>query len=228
MESNAAYKLGMGQLLVVGGQRDANLGRADRMVRRAADAGCSIVVLPECLDLGWTNPTVSELAARVEQLARARQESPTGADLAQQVSLELEHLRVCPIDYRALSFAQGSDRSRDGSATDTWRELSRALTDEGHEPLEAANARQGLDAYRVVRPALAVVDLCHGESEGLTFIRDLLGEDPDAAFLALCPDPLAPRFDPLTLTDVFGAEVVVQKPRTDREVVRIVSNWGAR
>jgi CheY-like chemotaxis protein len=106
--------------------------------------------------------------------------------------------------------------------------LSRALTDEGYETLEAANARQGLDAYRVVRPALAVVDLCHGESEGLTFIRDLLAEDPDAPFLALCPDPHAARFDPLTLTDVFGAEVVVQKPQTDREVVRIVPNWGAR
>ena len=65
MESKATYKLGMGQLLVEGGQRDANLSRADRMVRRAADAGCSIVVLPECLDLGWTNPTVPALAAPI-------------------------------------------------------------------------------------------------------------------------------------------------------------------
>ncbi len=106
--------------------------------------------------------------------------------------------------------------------------LRRALSNEGHETLEAANSRQGLEAYRTVRPALSVVDLCHAEAEGLTFIRHLLAEDPDAPFLALCPDPDAARFDPLTLTDVFGSDVVVQRPTSDRDVVRIVTNWGAR
>lgn len=65
MKTKTSYKLGMGQILVEGGQRDANLARADRMIRRAADAGCSIVVLPECSDLGWTSPSVPDLAAPI-------------------------------------------------------------------------------------------------------------------------------------------------------------------
>jgi predicted amidohydrolase len=32
------------------------------MIRRAAEQNCAIVVLPECLDLGWTDPAARELA----------------------------------------------------------------------------------------------------------------------------------------------------------------------
>jgi predicted amidohydrolase len=35
------------------------------MIRAAADAGCRIVVLPECLDLGWTFPGARQLADTV-------------------------------------------------------------------------------------------------------------------------------------------------------------------
>ena len=47
----------MGQILVVGGAPKENLGKAVDMIRRASDEGCSVVVLPECLDLGWTHPS---------------------------------------------------------------------------------------------------------------------------------------------------------------------------
>ena len=56
------FLLGMGQILVEGGEAAANLKRAWSMVGRAADAGCHIVVLPECLDLGWTFPGSRDLA----------------------------------------------------------------------------------------------------------------------------------------------------------------------
>ena len=52
----------MGQILVEGGKPEANLARAAEMVRRAAGEGCQVVVLPECLDLGWTHPSARELA----------------------------------------------------------------------------------------------------------------------------------------------------------------------
>lgn len=75
-----SYKLGMGQLLVEGGKLDENLERARTMVRRAAEAGCQIVVLPECLDLGWTDPSARECAAPIpgrqsDALCRAARES---------------------------------------------------------------------------------------------------------------------------------------------------------
>ena len=47
----------MGQLLVEGGEPDRNLERAAIMVRDAAQQGCDAILLPECLDLGWTHPS---------------------------------------------------------------------------------------------------------------------------------------------------------------------------
>ena len=58
-------RVGMAQMLVVPGERAANLGRAEAMVADAAAAACDVVVLPECLDLGWTHASARELAEPV-------------------------------------------------------------------------------------------------------------------------------------------------------------------
>lgn len=47
----------MGQILVEGGAAEKNLRRATDMIGAAAEKGCSVVVLPECLDFGWTHPS---------------------------------------------------------------------------------------------------------------------------------------------------------------------------
>jgi len=70
------FRLGMAQILVEGGQPDANLARAVERIGQAAAEGCRLVVLPECLDLGWTHPSARELAqpipgAYYERLAAA-------------------------------------------------------------------------------------------------------------------------------------------------------------
>jgi len=62
MMAHTIVRIGMGQMLVEGGQPQENLLRAVRMIRRAAEEDCSIVVLPECLDLGWTHPTARDQA----------------------------------------------------------------------------------------------------------------------------------------------------------------------
>ena len=50
-------KIGMGQLLVEGGEPDRNLSRAKLMIEEASKKKCDIILLPECLDLGWTHPS---------------------------------------------------------------------------------------------------------------------------------------------------------------------------
>jgi predicted amidohydrolase len=55
-------KLAMAQMLVQGGDVAQNLRRAVEMVEQAAEQGCEIVVLPECLDAGWTYPAAHKLA----------------------------------------------------------------------------------------------------------------------------------------------------------------------
>ena len=49
-------------MLVEGARPEANLERACAFVRDAALKGCQVVVLPECLDLGWTDPCARQLA----------------------------------------------------------------------------------------------------------------------------------------------------------------------
>lgn len=56
------FRLGMAQMLVEGGQPDANLARALAFIGRAAAESCRVVLLPECLDLGWTHPSARQLA----------------------------------------------------------------------------------------------------------------------------------------------------------------------
>ena len=48
-----SFLAGMGQILVEPGCPQANLNRAVDVIRQAASQGCRLVVLPECLDLGW-------------------------------------------------------------------------------------------------------------------------------------------------------------------------------
>jgi predicted amidohydrolase len=52
----------MAQILVEGGRPAENLERAADAIRHAAAHQCRLVVLPECLNLGWTDPSARSLA----------------------------------------------------------------------------------------------------------------------------------------------------------------------
>ncbi|WP_426491793.1 carbon-nitrogen hydrolase family protein [Hymenobacter sp. 102] len=52
-----SIRVGMGQLLVEGGEPERNLERAERMVAEAASHQCDVVLLPETLDFAWTHPS---------------------------------------------------------------------------------------------------------------------------------------------------------------------------
>ncbi|MDU0372876.1 carbon-nitrogen hydrolase family protein [Hymenobacter endophyticus] len=53
----ASIRVGMGQLLVEGGEPERNLERAERMIAEAASCHCDVVLLPETLDFAWTHPS---------------------------------------------------------------------------------------------------------------------------------------------------------------------------
>jgi predicted amidohydrolase len=70
------HRVGMAQMLVAGGQPETNLDRADTFIHDAAGKGCRLVVFPECMDLGWTDPSARRLAQPIpgpnsERLSRA-------------------------------------------------------------------------------------------------------------------------------------------------------------
>ncbi len=60
-------KLAMIQMRVVCGERDENLARACRLVDQAAGKGAKVVVLPEAMDLGWTQPSAKSQAEPIPQ-----------------------------------------------------------------------------------------------------------------------------------------------------------------
>ncbi len=53
----STMRVGLGQLLVEGGEPERNLERAAQMVAEAASRGCDLVLLPETLDFAWTHPS---------------------------------------------------------------------------------------------------------------------------------------------------------------------------
>src|SRR5687767_6402128 len=59
------YKLAMAQMKVEAGKLDANLDRATKRINEAAANGAKIVLLPEVMDLGWTDPSAKTLAYEI-------------------------------------------------------------------------------------------------------------------------------------------------------------------
>lgn len=56
-EKQEEFKLALCQMKVVGGDRDANLVHAGEMIAEAARQGAQFILLPEAMDLGWTDPS---------------------------------------------------------------------------------------------------------------------------------------------------------------------------
>ena len=55
--SLGTLRIGLGQLLVEGGEPVRNLARATALIAEAAAKKCELVLLPETLDFAWTHPS---------------------------------------------------------------------------------------------------------------------------------------------------------------------------
>lgn len=64
-EEMKSFKLAVAQMKVVGGALDTNLEHAREMIAEAAEEGAELVLLPEAMDLGWTDPSALFLAQPV-------------------------------------------------------------------------------------------------------------------------------------------------------------------
>lgn len=75
IDPNFVFKLALIQMAVGAGRKQANLDRAEELVRRAASDGANVVLLPEALTLGWTDPSAAKDADEIpdgESCARLR------------------------------------------------------------------------------------------------------------------------------------------------------------
>lgn len=85
-EDMKAFKLALAQMRVEGGALEANLNHAAEMIAEAAEHGAQLVLLPEAMDLGWTDPSALTLAEPVPGGKSARLLS----DLARKY-----HIYIC-------------------------------------------------------------------------------------------------------------------------------------
>lgn len=65
-------KLALAQMLVEPGAPERNLARAELRIKEASKGGAEVVLLPECLDCGWTHPSARELAREIPRGRSAR------------------------------------------------------------------------------------------------------------------------------------------------------------
>ncbi|MEX2590740.1 MAG: carbon-nitrogen hydrolase family protein, partial [Chitinophagales bacterium] len=49
-------KIGMAQLLIEGCEPERNFERAEKLIKRAKESNCNLVLLPETIDFAWTHP----------------------------------------------------------------------------------------------------------------------------------------------------------------------------
>ncbi|NLF29419.1 MAG: carbon-nitrogen hydrolase family protein [Planctomycetes bacterium] len=72
MNDTPTITIGLGQMTVLGGEPEINLATAERFIADAAARGCTVIVLPECLDLGWTHGSALTLAEPIPGPASER------------------------------------------------------------------------------------------------------------------------------------------------------------
>ena len=59
------YQAALAQILVEGGKPEANLRHAEQAIAEASKRSCRMVVLPECMDFGWTDPSAVDGAVPI-------------------------------------------------------------------------------------------------------------------------------------------------------------------
>jgi predicted amidohydrolase len=76
------FKLALIQMRVAAGQKEENLRHAENLIAKAASSGAQLIVLPEAMTLGWTDPSAKSAAdeipngescRRLQSAARAHQ-----------------------------------------------------------------------------------------------------------------------------------------------------------
>jgi DNA-binding response OmpR family regulator len=103
------------------------------------------------------------------------------------------------------------------------RMMVRVLTSLGHEVAEARDGEEGLKTFRMHRPALVITDIVMPRQEGFQTIRELRGEAPSVAIIAVSGG--GRERTPMFLIDAgrIGADGTLSKPFRPDELIRMVN-----
>ena len=101
--------------------------------------------------------------------------------------------------------------------------LTEVLTLAGYQVQEASGGRQAIESYRVHPTDLVITDLVMPETEGLEMIVEFKRLYPDAKIIAISGGERLGSSDSLKMAKALGAQQVLAKPFSNREILEAVS-----
>jgi len=106
--------------------------------------------------------------------------------------------------------------------------LSEALTGEGFLVREASNGAQGLKHYAEQPTDLVITDLVMPEKEGLEMILEIKLLNGEVKIIAMSGGGRGSSLNYLKMAKAFGAQLVLPKPFSHREILNAINEVLAR
>ena len=101
--------------------------------------------------------------------------------------------------------------------------LSEALTGEGFLVREASDGRQGIKHYAERPTDLVITDLVMPEKEGLEMIVEIKLLNSEVKIIAMSGGGRGSSQNYLKMAKAFGAQLVIAKPFSHREILEAIS-----
>ena len=101
--------------------------------------------------------------------------------------------------------------------------LSEALTGEGFYVREASEGCQGIKRYEEQSADIVITDLVMPEKEGLEMIVEIKRLNPGVRIIAISGGGRGSSQNYLKLAKAFGAQIVLAKPFSHREILEAIS-----
>ena len=101
--------------------------------------------------------------------------------------------------------------------------LSQSLTGEGFQVTAASDGRQAIKLYESRPTDIVITDLVMPEKEGLELIREIKQLYSGVKIIAISGGGRGSSQDYLKLAKAFGAQVVLDKPFSHREILEAIS-----
>ena len=101
--------------------------------------------------------------------------------------------------------------------------LNEALTGEGYQVVEARDGRQALALYASKPTDLVITDLVMPEKEGLEMIVEMKRLHAGVKIIAISGGGRSSSQNYLKMAKAFGAQIVLAKPFSHREILEAIS-----
>ncbi len=103
------------------------------------------------------------------------------------------------------------------------RSVVEILEREGHEVLDAADGKVGMQLLREQRPDLVISDLFMPEMDGVELLRQLRRESPELKVVVMSGGAYDGQIQLLDVATGLGAAAVLRKPFELEELVSVVN-----